>query len=101
MIKIVFNEKEKEILNRTYRKALTREVFVNVPGHAKMLLGVQRFVATKELGNPLAENDVQAMYANGLLQVDTGLPEHQVRQAAQKCISSLDDCGEVPQSWTD
>ena len=84
MVELVFDEKEKEILNKTYLKVVSTDVFVNVPGHAKMLLGMQRFIATKEMGNPLAENDVQTMYANGVLQVDTELPAADVRQAAQK-----------------
>lgn len=96
MLKITFNENELEVLNRTYPRKMKDNIIVQVPGHAKMIQGVQRYVASREMGNPLAEHDVQALYANGTLLVDSELPEDSIRGAAQKCISSLASCGDVP-----
>ena len=101
MLKIVFDHSELEVLNRTYPREMKDSIVVQVPGHTKMVLGVQRFVASREMGNPLAENEVQALYANGTLLVGSELPADSIRDAAQKCIASLASCGDVPKDLFD
>jgi hypothetical protein len=101
MLKIVFDHSELEVLSRTYPREMKNNIVIQVPGYAKMVLGVQRYVASREMGNPLAENEVQALYANGTLLVDSGLPADSIRDAVQKCIASLASCGDVPKDLFD
>lgn len=89
MLNILLTESEKELLNHSYKLINKWGKPANFPGYVELENVIRAYVAATERNNILAENDVNVLYANGTLMVETELAEGQIREVVDNLIKRL------------